>query len=148
MSSPSAEGLSQVVVTYSLDENVDMKSQDVRDKVALAWCANLPLDAEQSIVQKVDPDAQAITSVMIAGDFPIRDLTHFADKTVKERLQRISGVDSIDLVGGRNRKVRIWLDAVRRNTYSTKMFASGSRKISATIFQSFRSFRCGPRMAA
>ncbi|MFN3935532.1 efflux RND transporter permease subunit [Parvibaculum sp.] len=116
LSSTSAEGLSQVVITYNLDENVDVKAQDVRDKVALAR-ANLPLDAEQSIVQKVDPDAQAIMSVMIAGDLPIRDLTHFADKTVKERLQRISGVGSIDLVGGRNREVRVWLDAVKMRAY-------------------------------
>lgn len=116
LSSTSAEGLSQVVIQYELDENVDVKAQDVRDKVALAR-ANLPLDAEQSIVQKVDPDAQAIMSVMIAGDLPIRDLTHFADKTVKERLQRISGVGSIDLVGGRTREVRIWLDAVRMRAY-------------------------------
>lgn len=116
LSSTSAEGMSQVVIQYELDENVDVKAQDVRDKVALAR-ANLPQDAEQSIVQKVDPDAQPIMSVMIAGDLPIRDLTHFADKTVKERLQRISGVGSIDLVGGRMREVRIWLDAVKMRAY-------------------------------
>lgn len=116
LSSTSAEGLSQVVIQYDLDENVDVKAQDVRDKVSLAR-ANLPQDAEQSIVQKVDPDAQAIMSVMIAGDLPIRDLTHFADKTVKERLQRISGVGSISVVGGRDREVRIWLDAVKMRAY-------------------------------
>ncbi len=43
--------------------------------------------------------------------------TQFADKTVKERLQRISGVGSIDLVGGRDREVRIWLDAVKMRAY-------------------------------
>jgi HAE1 family hydrophobic/amphiphilic exporter-1 len=116
LSSTSAEGLSQVVITYDLDEDVDVKAQDVRDKVSLAR-ANIPQDAEQSIVQKVDPDAQPIMSVMIAGDLPIRDLTQYADKTVKERLQRISGVGSIDVVGGRDREVRIWLDAVKMRSY-------------------------------
>lgn len=116
LSSTSAEGLSQVVIQYELDEDVDVKAQDVRDKVSLAR-ADIPQDAEQSIVQKVDPDAQAIMSIMIAGDLPIRDLTQFADKTVKERLQRISGVGSIDLVGGRDREVRIWLDAVKMRAY-------------------------------
>ena len=116
LSSTSAEGLSQVVIQYELDEDVDVKAQDVRDKVSLAR-ADIPQDAEQSIVQKVDPDAQAIMSIMIAGDLPIRDLTQFADKVVKERLQRISGVGSIDLVGGRDREVRIWLDAVKMRAY-------------------------------
>ncbi|MDP1627557.1 efflux RND transporter permease subunit [Parvibaculum sp.] len=116
LSSTSAEGLSQVVIQYDLNENVDVKAQDVRDKVSLAQ-RNIPQDAEQSIVQKVDPDAQAIMSIMIAGDLPIRDLTQFADKVVKERLQRISGVGSIELVGGRDREVRIWLDAVKMRAY-------------------------------
>ncbi|MEQ8281610.1 MAG: efflux RND transporter permease subunit [Parvibaculum sp.] len=116
LSSTSAEGLSQVVIQYDLNEDVDVKAQDVRDKVSLAR-ANIPQEAEQSIVQKVDPDAQAIMSVMIAGNMPIRALTHFADKTVKEQLQRISGVGSIELVGGRDREVRIWLDAVKMRAY-------------------------------
>lgn len=116
LNSTSSEGTSQAIIQFKLDENIDAKAQDVRDKVALAR-AKLPRDAEQSIVQKIDPDSQPIMSVMIAGDLPIRDLTHFADKTVKERLQRISGVGSITLVGGRDREVRIWLDASRMRAY-------------------------------
>lgn len=116
LNSVSAEGLSQVTIQYKLDEDVDAKAQDVRDKVARAR-ANLPDDAKQSIVEKLDPDAQPIMTVMVAGDMPIKDLTHFADKTIKENLQRISGVGSITLVGGRDREVRIWLDADKMRAY-------------------------------
>ncbi|MCE9650521.1 MAG: efflux RND transporter permease subunit [Parvibaculum sp.] len=116
LTSVSSEGLSQVMIMYKLDEDIDVKSQDVRDKVARAR-ANLPDDAKQSIVEKLDPDAQPIMTVMIAGDMPIKDLTHFADKTIKENLQRISGVGSITLVGGRDREVRIWLDADKMRAY-------------------------------
>jgi HAE1 family hydrophobic/amphiphilic exporter-1 len=117
LTSISAEGLSQVMIMYKLDEDIDVKAQDVRDKVARAR-ANLPDDAKQSIVEKLDPDAQPIMTVMIAGDMPIKDLTHFADKTIKENLQRISGVGSITLVGGRDREVRIWLDADKMRAYA------------------------------
>lgn len=116
LSSISSEGISRVVVQYKLNENVDVKAQDVRDKVSLAR-ARLPDDAKQSIVEKLDPDAQAIMSVMIAGDMPIKELTHFADKVIKENLQRISGVGSITIVGGRDREVRIWLDADKMRAY-------------------------------
>ena len=116
LTSVSSEGISQVNIQFKLDENVDAKAQDVRDKVALAR-ADLPDDAKQSIVEKLDPDAQPIMSIMIAGDMPIKDLTHFADKMVKENLQRISGVGSITLVGGRDREVRIWLDADKMRAY-------------------------------
>jgi len=117
LSSTSSEGLSTVIIEFELDEDINAKAQDVRDKVSLAR-ANMPVDSEQSIVQKTDPDSQPIMSVMIAGDIPIRDLTRFADKTVKEHLQRISGVGSIRVVGGRDREIRIWLDAVKLRSYA------------------------------
>ncbi len=117
LSSTSSEGRSSVVIQFELDEDADAKAQDARDKVSLAQ-GDLPNDAEQSIVQKIDPDSQPIMSIMIAGDMPIRDLTRFADKTVKEHLQRISGVGSIRVVGGRDREVRIWLDAVKLRSYA------------------------------
>jgi HAE1 family hydrophobic/amphiphilic exporter-1 len=114
--SVSSEGISQVFVQFQLEEDADQRAQDVRDKVARAR-ADLPLDAEPSIVEKVDPDAAPILSVMVSGELPIRELTHYAKYTVKERIQRIPGVGSATLVGGREREVRIWLDARRLRSY-------------------------------
>ena len=108
--SQSFEGRSAISVEFELSENVDVKSQDVRDKVAIAL-NDLPRDIHSPVVGKVDPDAQPIMSVMVAGDLPIREITRFADTVVKERIQRLPGVGSVTLVGGRDREVRIWLDA-------------------------------------
>ncbi|MFQ5415911.1 MAG: efflux RND transporter permease subunit [Myxococcota bacterium] len=116
LTSVSSEGLSQVFIQFELEEDVDTKAQDVRDKVALAR-PELPLEAEPPVVTKVDPDAAPILSVMVAGDRPIRELTRFADDVVKERVQRIPGVGSAELVGGRDREIRIWLDAERLRAY-------------------------------
>ncbi|MGD1933961.1 MAG: efflux RND transporter permease subunit [Candidatus Phaeomarinobacter sp.] len=112
----SSEGHSAVNIEFGLDEIVDVKAQDVRDKVALA-IGDLPGDADQPVVQKVDPDAQPIMSIMISGDMPMRELTRYADRVVKEQIQRVPGVGSIRVVGGRDREVRIWLDAVRLRAY-------------------------------
>jgi HAE1 family hydrophobic/amphiphilic exporter-1 len=114
--STSSEGMSQVFIEFALDEDVNVKAQDVRDKVSLAR-RNLPLDANPPIVEKVDPDAAPIMSVMIAGDVPIGELTNFADEVVKEALQRLSGVGSVTLIGGRKREIRIWLDAKKMRSY-------------------------------
>ncbi len=110
LSSQSYEGVSQIIIEFGLSENGDVKAQDVRDKVNLA-IRDLPQDAEQPIIQKIDPDAEPILSVMLSGDMPTRDLTEFADKTIKERLQRVAGVGQVTILGGRKRQVRIWLDA-------------------------------------
>jgi HAE1 family hydrophobic/amphiphilic exporter-1 len=42
---------------------------------------------------------------------PTCDLTEFADKQIKERLERVSGVGQVTILGGRARQIRIWLDA-------------------------------------
>lgn len=117
LTSQSFEGASQIMIEFGLSENGDVKAQDVRDKVNLA-IRDLPQDAEQPIIQKIDPDAEPILSVMLSGDMPTRDLTEFADKVVKERLQRITGVGQVTILGGRKRQIRIWLDADKMRAYN------------------------------
>ena len=110
MRSISAEGVSIVNLEFELEENADLKAQEVRDKISRLG-GDLPADAEPPVIEKVDPDAAPILSVLLSGDLPIRDLTTFADEVVKERLQRVPGVGSVELVGGREREMRVWLDA-------------------------------------
>ena len=110
MRSTSAEGVSIVNLEFELEEDADLKAQEVRDKMSRLG-ADLPADSEPPVIEKVDPDAAPILSVLMSGDMPVRDLTAFADEEVKERLQRVPGVGSVELVGGRKREMRIWLDA-------------------------------------
>lgn len=108
----SADGLSQVNIEFELDENPDIKTQEVRDKIS-GIMADLPDDADAPIVERLDPDAAPVVSVMIAGEQPVAELTRFADEVVKERLQRMPGVGSVTLVGGRDREMRVWLDPAK-----------------------------------
>ena len=110
LTSVNMEGLSAVMIEFGLDEDANVKAQDVRDKVAIA-VGELPADADAPVVQKMDPDADPIMSVIVSGDRTIRELTTFADKQLKERIQRIPGVGSVTLLGGQEREIRIWLDA-------------------------------------
>ncbi|MFQ5515226.1 MAG: efflux RND transporter permease subunit [Myxococcota bacterium] len=114
--SASSEGLSQIFVWFELEVDADVAVQDVRDKVALAR-RHLPPEAEPPLIERVDPDAAPILSIMVAGDRPVRELTRFAEDVVKERIQRLEGVGSVRLVGGRDREVRVWLDLYRLRAY-------------------------------
>jgi len=116
MISTSTDGFSMVMVEFSLESDADVKAQEVRNQVDRAM-ANMPVDIEPPIVQKMDPDADPVVSIMISGDLEIRDLTEYADKTVKERLQRIEGVGGIQLIGGRKREIRIWLDGYKLRSF-------------------------------
>ena len=96
MRSVSAEGVSIVNLEFELEQDADLMAQEVRDKMSRLG-ADLPADAEPPVIEKVDPDAAPILSVLLSGDMPIRDLTTFADEDVKERLQRVPGVGSVEL---------------------------------------------------
>lgn len=134
MRSVSAEGVSQVVLEFELSEDADVKAQDVRDSVA-SILGSLPEDADAPIVEKLDPDAAPILSLLIAGDAPVRELTVFADDVVKERLQRIRGVGSISIVGGREREMRVWLDPakMRASAVSTEKIIAALRNENAEL---------------
>ncbi len=108
MRSDTSEGVAQVFLEFDLGRDVDVAAQDVRDKIA-AIRAELPLDSEAPVVNKFDPDAAPIMSIVLAGDASIRDLTLFADDVLKPKLEAINGVGGVQLTGGREREVRVWL---------------------------------------
>ena len=114
--STSADGLSQVFIEFELEENVDVKAQDVRDKVNIAR-RDLPEDIDPPVIEKVDPDAAPIMSIMIAADASIGEITTYADEVVKEAVQRLPGVGSVTIVGGRLREIRIWLNADKMRAF-------------------------------
>ena len=115
--SQSSESVSMVFVEFELDRNVDAAAQDVRDKVS-SIRRLLPADIEEPVIEKLDPDAAPIMAIALAGKVPVRDLTTFADDVVKERLERVSGVGSVEIVGGREREVRVWIDGGRLAAYN------------------------------
>jgi HAE1 family hydrophobic/amphiphilic exporter-1 len=114
--SQSSDSVSIVMVEFELDRDVDVAAQDVRDKVS-SIRASLPTDLEEPVIQKLDPDSMPILSVALSANRPIREVTDYADKVVKERLERISGVGSVEILGGRDREIRIWLQADRLAAY-------------------------------
>jgi HAE1 family hydrophobic/amphiphilic exporter-1 len=116
LSSTSSEGISQINVEFELGYDIDIKAQQVREKIA-PLRAELPLEIEDPIVLQFDPDSAPIMSVMLGGPVSIRELSDRAEKDISERLERLPGVGGIEIVGAREREVRIWLDPVRLAGY-------------------------------
>jgi HAE1 family hydrophobic/amphiphilic exporter-1 len=116
LSSQSADSLSIVFVEFELEYDIREKAQEVREKVA-AVRGELPRDAEPPVVDRVDPDAAPVLAVMLSGPQSIRALSEYADKKIKTRLERVSGVGSVRLVGDRPREIRVWIDPLRLGGY-------------------------------
>jgi len=115
--SASSDSLSLLFIEFELEYDVEVKAQEVRDRVA-AVRGDLPRDIEPPVVDRVDPDASPILAVMLSGPHSIRTLSEFADKRIKPRLERIPGVGSVELVGDRPREIRIWIDPIKLSGYA------------------------------
>src|SRR5438067_3809867 len=109
LQSISSEGVSQVIVQFVLEKDADVAAQEVRDRVNTIL-RDLPKDADPPIIQKFDPDSVPVLAIALSGPAPIRDITEFADKKLRRRLESISGVGQVLIVGGRPRQINVVVD--------------------------------------
>jgi HAE1 family hydrophobic/amphiphilic exporter-1 len=115
--STSSEGVSLVFVTFELERNLDAAAQDVRDKINRAL-PNLPDNIEQPTIEKLDPDASPIMTISIASNRSLREMTEYADKTLRRQIESINGVGQVLIVGGRKRQVNVYLDGDKLRAYN------------------------------
>src|SRR5438876_3994596 len=62
----SSEGVSQVLVQFVLEKEVDVAAQEVRDKVNRAL-RDLPRNVEQPTIEKLDPDAAPVLTLALTS---------------------------------------------------------------------------------
>jgi multidrug efflux pump len=111
LTSSSAEEVSNITLEFTLDRNVDVASQDVRDKVSRVR-GRLPRDIEEPVVAKQEADAQPFYWMALSGaNYDLLQLSDIADRRVKARLQSLSGVGSAQIFGERRFSMRVWLSA-------------------------------------
>lgn len=113
----SSEGLARVIITFSLDKNGDVATQEVQNKINQIL-PKLPSTAKTPVIQKFDPDAQPILQIAVSAPRPLRDLTDIADRLVRRQLENAQGVGEVDLVGGLRRQMRIEVDPERMRAFN------------------------------
>src|SRR5688572_10835394 len=115
--STSSEGVSQVIVAFLLEKDADIGAQEVRDRVNRVLPL-LPKTIDQPTVEKFDPDSAPVLTLAVSADKPIRDITEYADKTLRRQLENVSGVGQVVVTGGRSRQINLWLDPARLQAYN------------------------------
>src|SRR5713226_7666401 len=115
--STSVEGVCQVFITFILEKNADIAAQEVRNKVDLI-VNDLPTTAEQPIVQKLDTDATPVLRIAVSAPRSLREVTDIADKQIKRLIESINGVGNVEIVGGRQREVEVWVDPDKMRAFN------------------------------
>jgi hydrophobic/amphiphilic exporter-1 (mainly G- bacteria), HAE1 family len=113
----SSEGISQVIVFFTLEKDTNVAAQEVRDKVN-GVLPRLPKTIQQPRVDRMDPDAAPVLSLALTASQPVRDITEYADKVLRRQIESVNGVGQVLVLGGRQRQVNIWLDGDRLRSYN------------------------------
>jgi len=109
ITSSSSEQSSNVTLEFTLDRDLEVAAQDVRDKVARVR-GRLPEQIQEPVVTKQDADAQPFFWMALTADnYSLLELSDIVDRVVKQRLQSIDGVGRAQIFGEKRYSMRIWL---------------------------------------
>ncbi|MDR1810267.1 MAG: efflux RND transporter permease subunit, partial [Prevotella sp.] len=117
LTSRSSQGSSMITVEFELDVELETAANDVRDKVSRAQ-RYLPRDCDPPTVSKADADADPIMQITVQSEKrSLLELSEIAELTVKERLQTIQNVSSVEIWGENRYSMRLWLDPLKMAAY-------------------------------
>ena len=113
--STSSEGMSVVMVKFFLERDINEATNDVRDKVSAVI---LPNNAQTPLVSKLDIGGASVINIFLTSkDNDSKNLMLFADEKVKPKLQKINGVGAINIIGYKDREIKIFPDPMLLNKF-------------------------------
>ncbi|RKY72246.1 MAG: hypothetical protein DRP97_00930, partial [Candidatus Latescibacterota bacterium] len=114
----SQEGLSVVMVEFNWGVDLDSAAQDVRDKLDLIQDF-LPADADRPLVVKLDVGAMPVLGYGVTSkNLDTLELRHLLEDNIKDKLERLDGVASVQIMGGREREILVSLDKSLLESYN------------------------------
>ncbi|MDD3375776.1 MAG: efflux RND transporter permease subunit [Candidatus Omnitrophica bacterium] len=106
----SYENFGYVSIEFLLSADVNIKFIEVKDKVD-AIVNDFPEDAKKPVIEKFDPLMEPVMDLVLSSTtLDGRDLYEFADKKLKDHFSSVDGVANVDLYGGKERQINVFVD--------------------------------------
>jgi HAE1 family hydrophobic/amphiphilic exporter-1 len=109
VTSVSSEGNSSVRVTFTWATDLDAAANDIRDRLDRV-IPLLPEDAERPMLRKFDLASFPILILGVYSHLDPIQVRSMIDNQVKNRIERIPGVASLDIRGGLDREIHVNLN--------------------------------------
>ncbi|MCX7592004.1 MAG: efflux RND transporter permease subunit [Kiritimatiellae bacterium] len=109
VTSVSAEGMSNVRITFSWGTDLDAAANDVRDRLDRV-IPRLPEEADRPVLRKFDLASFPILMLGASSRLDPVQMRNIIDNEVKYRIERVPGVASLDVWGGQEREIHVLLD--------------------------------------
>lgn len=126
ITSQSNEGIGFLILEFELTANADQAALDVQKKID-AMKGSLPEDASDPVVYKIDLNDFPVLTLAVKSPRPLHETYYYADKIVRERLQKLSGVADVSLNGGQDRVIDVKIDKTRLEGYGLSVNSITSR---------------------
>lgn len=110
ITSYSQQGLSLVMIQFALEEDIDIKTMDIRSQLdGILWA--LPEDAEDPVVWKFQFSQFPVITLAFSGPQHANELYRIAQEDLKPLLSQVPGVADVGLTGGQRREIDVLLSA-------------------------------------
>ncbi|SFH94642.1 hydrophobic/amphiphilic exporter-1, HAE1 family [Tindallia magadiensis] len=116
MMSVSSQGNSIVVARFDFGTDMDFAALDIRENVDMVR-GMLPDGASEPMVMQIDLDAMPIVVVSLSGEEDMYELQDMAEDVIKPRLERVSGVASVEVTGDYIHEIEVKVNEQRLNAY-------------------------------
>jgi len=116
ITSQSKENISIVTLEFEFGTDIDVATNDVRDKLDMVESA-LPDDVENPIIFKFGTDDIPILLLSVTADESTNALYKILDDKVANPLARISGVGAVSISGTPIRELQVYCDPYKLEAY-------------------------------
>jgi multidrug efflux pump len=112
ITSESSAGQSKVKLQFKPSRSIDAAASDVRDR--LSNIETLPQEVATPRVQKADLDSESVVSLALYGKkHELSKLYDYANRYLKNELESIQGVATVNVYGGATYEMHVILDPVK-----------------------------------
>jgi hydrophobe/amphiphile efflux-1 (HAE1) family protein len=112
VTSESRDGVSQVLIQFKVEADIQQAASDVRDHVA-AIRGTLPTGVLDPNITRVDPTAIPILTYAVSGTSGSLATRQYVDDVVAPALERLDGVGSVTVSGGDVREIQVDVDQAK-----------------------------------
>lgn len=124
ISSVSRAELSEVMVEFAWDTNMDFATLKVREKLDLI---NLPVTVQKPIILRYDPNTEPIMKLGITGDPELSRIRYIAETDIKQAIESIEGVAACSISGGLEDEIHIDIDETKVSLLNIPMSTIANR---------------------
>lgn len=119
ITSQSSEGSSIVTLKFKWGTNLDAASNDIRDRIELTkrYLPDIPDEMDNPFIFKFNTANIPIIYMGITAEESYPELYDIIDKRVGDSLKQLTGVGTVQLIGGMERQINIWIDRERLEGY-------------------------------